>query len=700
MATPTVVPLPARGERNAPKFDPEFEEQLPTFFDEFESAATKAAITDDNATMKKEVLRYVDGKTNRFWRSLSSFSAPDKTWSDFKTEVLGYYPDAERVSEATLDQLKKVIADHQKSGIISSKALAAYHREFAPIASSLTNQGVLSLVQASQHYTSVFPESLANRVDIRLQVQFPAKKKGVPYTLNEIKEAVDFLISDTSTTAAPIVVKTESAESSMQSQILALTELVNKLASNQSSTSKPTRPANEPRPCPWDKCSDKKMRDCADLNDWVNKGRLEFNARGMVVLRGGKRLPEEDKYSRGLLKERFMRYFDDHPAEKSWLLDVSIHGSSPSTAFLGVNISTHNQYTLAGLQGPSMSFISEDTDGLDDDERRLIERLLYKMETRKAAKKKAEDTAKKATSSDNSQPPKDSSSQPTRPEPSQPYGGRIQEPTKLPKPIIGRLPDGYEPPAERVVGAPPKDDSRNYKYKSPIETEAAIQRVIQTAMASTVTLSQADLLAIAPDYRKHMKESVTSRRIGVNANPSSNSLVVPDPVESFLLQNPTADAFHSVMNLFGDSKAGDEFYVAKESSSIRAINGTVGHETVHCILDSGCSIVAMSEACCNALHVSFDPAFRIPVQSANGEMDMTLGLARNVPFRFGDVTAFLQVHIIPSPAYDVLMGRPFDILTQSMVQNYASGAQHVTLHDPNNHNNITIPTVDRSPPFF
>ena len=79
MATPTVVALPARGERNALKFDLKFEEQLPTFFNEFESAATKAAITADDATMKKEVLRYVNGKTNHFWRSLSSFSAVDKT---------------------------------------------------------------------------------------------------------------------------------------------------------------------------------------------------------------------------------------------------------------------------------------------------------------------------------------------------------------------------------------------------------------------------------------------------------------------------------------------------------------------------------------------------------------------------------------------------------------------------------------------
>ncbi|KAK1215582.1 hypothetical protein PQX77_021793, partial [Marasmius sp. AFHP31] len=702
MAT-VVTPLPARGERSAPKFDPEFEEQLPTFFEEFESAAAKAQISQDHALMKKEVLCYVDSKTNRFWRSLPTFTNVASTWDQFKAEVISYYPDAERVSEATLDQLKRVITDHQKSGIDSSKALAAYHRDFAPIASSLISQGVLSLVQASQHYTSVFPDSVANRVDIRLQVQFPNKQKGVPYSLDEIKTAVDFLISDASTTVAPVVVKTKPAELSMQSQIQALTELVNKLAKQSStSTSSSSHSSNDTRMCTWDKCSDKRMRDCPDLNEWVTKGRLEFNARGMVVLKGGKHLPDDDKYSHGTLKDRFTRYFDDHPAEKTWLLDATFQTSVPSPQFPGVNISSHTQYTLAGLQGPPMSLFTEDTDAMDVEDQLTVQRLLYKMETRRAAKKKAEDTADKdkPTDSTPAQQPSTTSSSAAHPEPSQPVGGRIQGPTKLPKPVISNLPEGYQPPSDRVVGAPSKDDSRNYKYKSPIETEAAVKRVIDAAMASTLSISHVDLLAIAPEYRKHMKESVTARRIGINAQPTPNSLVIDDPVETYLLSNPTADAFNTIMNLFGDLKVGDEYYVAKESTSIRAVNGIVGNDTVHCILDSGCSIVAMSEAACNALHVVFDPAFRIPVQSANGDMDMTLGLGRNVPFRFGDVTAFLQVHIIPSPAYDVLLGRPFDVLTQSTIQNFASGAQHITLHDPNNHNNITIPSVERKPPFF
>ncbi|KAJ8094312.1 hypothetical protein PM082_006852 [Marasmius tenuissimus] len=144
-----ITPLPACGERNAPKFDPDYKEQLPTFFDEFQDVASKAGIISDHPTMKKECLRYVNTETIRFWRSLATFKDDTKTWSEFKTEVLSNYPDAMQSAEVTMDELKKVVEDHSKTGIMSVKSLAKYHRSFSTVASSLMDQGVLSAVQAA-----------------------------------------------------------------------------------------------------------------------------------------------------------------------------------------------------------------------------------------------------------------------------------------------------------------------------------------------------------------------------------------------------------------------------------------------------------------------------------------------------------------------------------------------------------------------
>jgi hypothetical protein len=54
--------------------------------------------------------------------------------------------------------------------------------------------------------------------------------------------------------------------------------------------------------------------------------------------------------------------------------------------------------------------------------------------------------------------------------------------------------------------------------------------------------------------------------------------------------------------------------------------------------------------------------------------------------------------VIREPAYDVLLGRPFDVLTESIVKNFANEDQTITIRDPNTGCRITIPTVPRGPP--
>jgi hypothetical protein len=83
------------------------------------------------------------------------------------------------------------------------------------------------------------------------------------------------------------------------------------------------------------------------------------------------------------------------------------------------------------------------------------------------------------------------------------------------------------------------------------------------------------------------------------------------------------------------------------------------------------------------------------MQYANGKFNMSLGLARNVPFKIGPVTFYMQAHVIDSNVYDVLLKRPFDILTESVIQNFANGDQTITIHDPNTGQHITVPTLAR-----
>ena len=113
------------------------------------------------------------------------------------------------------------------------------------------------------------------------------------------------------------------------------------------------------------------------------------------------------------------------------------------------------------------------------------------------------------------------------------------------------------------------------------------------------------------------------------------------------------------------------------------------------MLDPGCQIVAMSEAVSHHLGISYDPNVVLHMLSANGAVDSSLGLARNIPFNIANLTFYMQAHVIRSPAYDILLGRPFDVLTQSVVRNFSNADQTITVHDPNTRRTVTIPTSAR-----
>ncbi|KAJ3980075.1 hypothetical protein F5890DRAFT_1568999 [Lentinula detonsa] len=700
------TPLPSRNERSAPKFDPKDEQQLPTFFDEYEKAATAAGLDADDVEKKRGALRYTDAETTRFWRSLPTYVDSTKTWAQFKTEVLDNYPEALLPTVATIEDLKKVIEAHTKAGISNSLDLAKYHRSFHAVSSSLETNGILSAVQIASYYVSPFSDSIRARLDTRLQVKYPSKTTGQAYTLSELKTAINFLLSDASmplrnfslgdrvsipvtptTASVPVKVEASDPTDNLRQEMSSLILLVNKLVSNQSrnpegqSNSTAAPKTKRDRSCGFcgkNSCDARSVRDCEEMKDWLAKGYLEKDSNGFARMRGGISLPDEDRYKRGPLKARFELYWRENPTAKSWMLEPV--SSSVPTEYEGVQCSQHTAYTLRGYQGPGMLAVAAMAEpSVNESESDAIKALVLQMETRRSKR--------------NEPNPQFSEIDPA---PSAPIPTRPVAPTKPPKPIIGKLPANYVPPQERSIGILPKEDSRNFRYRAPIESEAAVSRVIEAGFNSTVSVRHEDLLAIAPDYRRRVKESVTSKRIGIEGN------LVDGGEESLMVDLPYQNdaTFESYFNHFGNAEEGDGFYVAKPAHTIRAINAIIGEKVVHCITDGGCSIVGMSDAVCNALGIAFDPTKKIEIQSANRGVDLTLGLAKDVPFRFGEITVFLQVHIIPSPAYDVLLGRPFEILTQAIFHNFLSGEQHLTLTDPNNHRMVTIPTVKREPPRF
>ncbi|KDR64963.1 hypothetical protein GALMADRAFT_82470, partial [Galerina marginata CBS 339.88] len=145
-----------------------------------------------------------------------------------------------------------------------------------------------------------------------------------------------------------------------------------------------------------------------------------------------------------------------------------------------------------------------------------------------------------------------------------------------------------------------------------------------------------------------------------------------------------------------DGAVPKEVYVARDTYALRSLFpkiNNIGQE--ESIVDSGSQIVSMAEAIAVEMGLTWNPNITINMQSANGSVEKSLGLAENVAFQFGGVTVYLQVHIIKSPAYRVLLGRPFDVLTSSTVQNSDDGDQRIVINDPNSGNRAVLPTYRR-----
>ncbi|KAF8233714.1 hypothetical protein L208DRAFT_1265357, partial [Tricholoma matsutake] len=184
-------------------------------------------------------------------------------------------------------------------------------------------------------------------------------------------------------------------------------------------------------------------------------------------------------------------------------------------------------------------------------------------------------------------------------------------------------------------------DGPLYHTVAPIQNDKITQDIFSCSMKTPiVTLTMEELLSLSPKVCMKWKEQLTPRRI---LNQDGNN-VVHLVNEEVLMINDPYKTYISSLHISDISKP---FVTAKESHSIRSVMMSVnGQNPVERVVDPGSSIIAMSEEVCHELGLTYDPSIHIPLQSANGGIDKSLGLARNVPCKVGTITIYMQIHII------------------------------------------------------
>ncbi|KAJ7182332.1 hypothetical protein C8R43DRAFT_868619 [Mycena crocata] len=358
---------------------------------------------------------------------------------------------------------------------------------------------------------------------------------------------------------------------------------------------------------------------------------------------------------------------------------------------------------------PVSTRTSTTTFQLSEDERiRSLEREIFALRTRAQARRAAAagEPVESPEQPIRAASPPATTPAPATPPPTSPTILRRQNhapdpPASQPEhPFANTRDAAYAPPRDRNVGARPnpaqaKKPDAAYRTNAPIYDEKIASTVFDRSMDTQVTLTQRELLS--PEVRSQVREATTSRRVA----PASKDKPAAAPVGQFAHELPP-DAFvvpDPYECYFNSGEIPDDLVVSMESSAIRSIVPIVDNRVqVESIVDGGSQIIAMSESICHELGLPYDPRIVLKMQSANGSISPSLGLARNVPFRIGDITLYLQVHVVRNPAYDILLGRPFDVLTQSVVRNYSDENQTITICDPNTGKVATVPTVPRGPP--
>ena len=264
-----------------------------------------------------------------------------------------------------------------------------------------------------------------------------------------------------------------------------------------------------------------------------------------------------------------------------------------------------------------------------------------------------------------------------------------------------------------------------FQNRAPLQADERARELLKNTLQHPISLTAEDLLNVSEPVRIELKKLLTKRRVEkktVGFTGEANRLEEPwrrnvkPPDREFIYELPLAT--YEILEedregmCKGDVVIGDPIsqylatlkpgekpkipVVARESQNLRAIYPLINKaREVESLLDSGSQIISMAKVEAQKLEMTWDPDIAIDMESANRSIEKTLGLAKNVPFRCGSITVYLQVHIMLNPAYKVLLGRPFDTITESLVKNEKDGNQTLTLTDPNTGERCEMYTYER-----
>lgn len=729
--------MPLSGDKRVPVFDPTQPRTLSRYWANLEALFAQHTVGDVQEKKRFSQL-YVPIDIADDWEGLPE-SAAASDWDTYKAAVTRLYPGADATARYTRATLQHLITTAKQRGIQTLGDWAEFFRSYSTQSKWLIKETKISEIDQKQWCADAIGSRHMSQIQTRLTLKHPDVHPSDGYPLAALDEAMRFHLHDTALTPSSTIAQvTRGAPTTVAGgtpmikteDFNRMLELLARIAPSSTApiqlTSSNSAPRAAPDPstgCHYCSAASHGIGNCPAAEEDIRAGKCKRNVEGKLVLPSGAFVPRT--IPGNCMRDRVNEWHRNNPNQVargtlSYALEDGDYAPTGSMLF-----EVSNGATMQG-NATTYTFTNPDMERIQ-----ALEREIYALRSQRERVKfdgvlmPPRRTRGKATETAPQEAPKERAEEADE-DAEDPPRNLARAPTPPPAPPVpavpehpfARAPDAtYLPPAQRNVGAAPPKEAREptYRNKALIEDPKIVERVLErTLRASNLTITPEELLAISPDIRSKMRELINTKRVPVDKDKPTLSLyneagpVLPALEELVSrVQLPrgilrVADPYEIYLNRLAPGETPRKLTVARESHALCTVTAAVGEResTIDCLLDPGSQVVSCSEGVCHALTLTYDPSITLNMQSANGDIDQTLGLARNVPFRVGDITVYLQVHVVRHAAYDILMGRPFDVLTASIVRNYNNADQTITIHCPNSGRISTVPTLARGRPKY
>ncbi|KAF9470608.1 hypothetical protein BDN70DRAFT_821139 [Pholiota conissans] len=709
-----IVPksMPGRAHHSAPKFDGTAA-LLGNFFEEFEQLADTCSLT--NKQKIEWVIRYAPVDDVELWKQTPNAKTDD--WARFKTEIYKLYPGSTGDRKYSVANLEMITEKNAAIPMETSSQYGEYYRAFCKIANFLKEKDRLTDREISGRFLQGFNYAFRSKIRAQLKSENPTHHTDDPYTLQQIGSAAEFILScnqdDVIRETGHTMVKREHFDvaeiakqigSSLNMSVLAQ-EVAKYLGTQGGSMGGRNNGPSMPQPVYTNQnqvsyramdrprlnecifCSDPShfLNSCGVAMDFVQKGLCIRSNEGQIVLPNGERVNPRAHFGRNL-KERIENW---HANNKN-----ATHIVSSNLVSVSKIEEVDNEMAPTQSQFIWTEVVEDDEQGYltarEEEDLELMESLIA------TTQRKVDDARRRGGNSNRTSGPvtrssarKDLSGDSAKPssayEDKTHNGAQVNVPTNTAKAETAqdrgtmRTPVQDAPtmqeigkPHARTQNGAVDSQPMQYKYVTPIESAAVIDKIAEQSLRAEINISMRELLAIAPEVRKHFKDQIVTKRVPTNLN---------NRVNSFLVDLP---------------KRKDNLITSNHSEELRCIEVLFdGKDNIEGILDEGSQIVGISKTLWESSGLVARSDHQVVMETANSSQERTIGLLHDLKLTIGGYDFYVQAQVVDNAPYDLLLGLPFHVLTTIRHQFFKDGSSHVTLNDPNTGAEITIPTKHR-----